>query len=248
MISPSAQATHQSLTSTTLKAIPASKRCFDILCCLLALPFLGLAALFVAALTSLTSPGPIFFRQERVGYRGRRFKLYKFRTMHVSAETSSHQNHFAELVRSNTPMQKLDVRGDARLVFGGRLIRAAGLDELPQIINILRGDMSLVGPRPSIPYEYEQFSKAQRERFDAVPGLTGLWQVSGKNRTTFAEMIQFDIEYARTQSLWLDLKIVVMTIPALLVQISDLRRAKRQAARQASAFANPPIQSAQTAR
>ena len=161
----------------SLNAIPASKRVLDILCCLFALPVLGLAALFVAALTSLTSPGPIFFRQERVGYRGRRFRLYKFRTMHVSAETASHQSHFAELVRSNTPMQKLDARGDSRLIFGGWLLRASGLDELPQIINVLRGDMSLVGPRPCIPYEYEQYTKAQRERFEAAPGLTGLWQV-----------------------------------------------------------------------
>lgn len=229
-------------------SIPSWKRALDISCCLLAMPFLGVVALFVATLTSLTSPGPIFFRQERVGYRGRRFKLYKFRTMHVSAETTSHQNHFAELVRSNTPMQKLDARGDARLIFGGWLIRASGLDELPQIINVLLGDMSLVGPRPCIPYEYEQYSKAQRERFNAAPGLTGLWQVSGKNRTTFEEMVQFDIEYSRTQSLWLDVKIMALTLPALLIQISDVRKAKRNArTSEATVFQNSPIHSAQTA-
>lgn len=169
--------------------------------------------------------------------------------MHVSAETVSHQNHFAELVRSKTPMQKLDARGDSRLIFGGWLIRAAGLDELPQIINVLRGDMSLVGPRPCIPYEYEQYSAQQRERFSAAPGLTGLWQVSGKNRTTFDEMVQFDIEYARTQSLWLDLKIMTLTLPALLIQISDVRKAKRRArATVPAAFEDSPIHSAQTAR
>lgn len=248
MISTPVRPLSRPATYNTLKATPASKRALDIICCLLALPFLGLAALFVAALTSLTSPGPIFFRQERVGYRGRRFKLYKFRTMHVSAETASHQSHFAELVRSNTPMQKLDARGDARLVFGGWLIRASGLDELPQIINVLRGDMSLVGPRPCIPYEYEQYSAEQRKRFNAVPGLTGLWQVSGKNRTTFEEMVQFDIEYARTQSLLLDLKIVLMTLPALLTQINDLRKAKSLARTSSTAFQNPPIHSAQTVR
>jgi lipopolysaccharide/colanic/teichoic acid biosynthesis glycosyltransferase len=248
MISTSDRAIHAAAPAS-LNAIPASKRVLDILCCLLALPVLGAAALFVAALTSLTSPGPIFFRQERVGYRGRRFRLYKFRTMHVSAETNSHQNHFAELVRSNTPMQKLDARGDSRLIFGGWLLRASGLDELPQIINVLRGEMSLVGPRPCIPYEYDQYSHAQRERFDAAPGLTGLWQVSGKNRTTFEEMVQFDIEYARNQSLALDLKIMLLTLPALLIQISDVRKAKRSARATAPAtFQNPPIHSAQTAR
>jgi len=247
MISSPAQA-YTTDTATTA-AIPSWKRALDISLCLLALPVLGVVALFVAALTSLTSPGPIFFRQERVGFRGRRFKLYKFRTMHVSAETASHQNHFAELVRSNTPMQKLDARGDSRLIFGGWLLRASGLDELPQIINVLRGDMSLVGPRPCIPYEYEQYSKAQRERFNAAPGLTGLWQVSGKNRTTFEEMVQFDIEYSRTQSLALDLKIMTLTLPALLTQISDVRKAKRKArTSSAPVFESAPIHSAQTAR
>jgi lipopolysaccharide/colanic/teichoic acid biosynthesis glycosyltransferase len=248
MISTSDRAIHAAAPAS-LNAISASKRVLDILCCLAALPILGVAALLVAALTSLTSPGPIFFRQERVGYRGRRFRLYKFRTMHVSAETTSHQNHFAELVRSNTPMQKLDARGDSRLIFGGWLLRASGLDELPQIINVLRGEMSLVGPRPCIPYEYDQYSHAQRERFHAAPGLTGLWQVSGKNRTTFEEMVQFDIEYARNQSLALDLKIMLLTLPALLIQISDVRKAKRSARATAPAtFQNPPIHSAQTAR
>lgn len=248
MISSPDRASHFNASATS-NAIPSWKRALDIFCCLFALPVLGILAVFVAALTSLTSPGPIFFRQERVGHRGRRFKLYKFRTMHVRAETASHQTHFAELVRSNTPMQKLDARGDSRLIFGGWLIRAAGLDELPQIINVLRGDMSLVGPRPCIPYEYDQFSKAQLERFTAVPGLTGLWQVSGKNRTTFDEMIQFDIEYARTQSLWLDLKIIALTLPALLIQISDVRKAKRTARPSGQvSFQDTSIHSAQTAR
>src|SRR5882724_5607830 len=116
---------------------PRWKRLIDVACCIAALPFLALATLLMALLTSFTSPGPIFFQQERVGYRGRKFKLYKFRTMHTSAETASHRAHFAELVRSNTPMQKMDTRGDSRLITGGWLLRASGLDELPQIINIL---------------------------------------------------------------------------------------------------------------
>jgi exopolysaccharide production protein ExoY len=206
--------------------VPRWKRTIDILCCLAALPALVVCAFFATVLTTLASPGPIFFKQERVGLRGRRFNLYKFRTMHVSADTASHAAHFASLVRSKGPMQKLDGRGDSRLIPGGWLLRASGLDELPQIINVLRGEMSLVGPRPCIPYEYTQYSAEQRERFSVVPGLTGLWQVSGKNRTTFDEMIQLDVRYARSRSLALDLKIMLRTLPALLTQISDTRKAK----------------------
>jgi lipopolysaccharide/colanic/teichoic acid biosynthesis glycosyltransferase len=209
--------------------IPWWKRATDVACCLVALPLLGLVSIIAALLVAIASPGPIFFRQDRVGYRGQRFKLYKFRTMHVQAETSCHEAHFAELVRSNARMEKLDARGDARLVPGGWLLRASGLDELPQIINVLRGEMSVVGPRPSIPYEYEQYSPAQRERFACVPGLTGLWQVSGKNRTTFEQMVSLDIEYSHRSSPWLDFGIIALTIPALCTQIEDTRKAKRAA-------------------
>lgn len=195
------------------------------------LPFFAAATLLVSVFLVLVSPGPIFFRQERIGYMGRKFVLYKFRTMRMNAETASHRAHFSELVRSNRPMQKLDAKRDTRLVPGGWLLRASGLDELPQIINVLRGEMSIVGPRPCIPYEYEQYSAWQRARFSSAPGLTGLWQVSGKNRTTFDEMIRLDIAYSQRKSLWLDLKIVALTIPALCRQIADthfLRRVRAQ--------------------
>jgi exopolysaccharide production protein ExoY len=141
-----------------------------------------------------------------------------------------HQAHCDQLIQSNAPMVKMDSRGDSRLIPGGWLIRASGLDELPQILNVLRGEMSLIGPRPCVPYEYERYQPWQRERFDAVPGLSGLWQVSGKNRTTFEEMMRLDIHYARHVSWWLDLRIIVMTIPALIVQISDTRRGRKSPA------------------
>ena len=124
-------------------------------------------------------------------------------------------------------MTKMDARGDSRIIPFGRLLRASGLDELPQLINVLKGEMSLVGPRPCLPYEVEKYLPWQKERFDAVPGLTGLWQVCGKNRTTFTKMMQLDIEYARKKNLWLDLKIIFKTIPALLVQMRDLRQKKK---------------------
>jgi lipopolysaccharide/colanic/teichoic acid biosynthesis glycosyltransferase len=211
-------------------AIPAWKRAIDILGCLAALPVLMLCTLVMTLVTKLVSPGPVLFRQERVGYKGRRFKIYKFRSMHVRADPVGHQNYFKELVGSNAPMAKLDSRGDSRLLPGARLLRATGLDELPQVINVLRGEMSLVGPRPCLPTEAELYQPWQRERFDTLPGLTGLWQVSGKNRTTFEEMMHLDIRYTRTKAFWLDLRIIVLTLPALLEQVYDTRTGRRSSA------------------
>ena len=212
--------------------MPAWKRAIDLAACAVALPFLALATLVMTILTRLVSPGPVFFRQQRVGLGGATFYLYKFRTMKVNAATAGHENYYKQLMASCTPMQKLDGKGDTRLIPGGWFLRALGLDELPQIINVLRGEMSLIGPRPCLPYEYEAYTPAQQHRLDATPGLTGLWQVSGKNRTTFDEMVSLDVEYAGNFNLWLDLKIIVLTVPALLRQLSDTRSA-RQAARAA---------------
>jgi len=208
---------------------PGWKRITDIVCCFLALPIFALLTLFMCVLTRICSPGPVFFRQERVGFRGRRFLCYKFRTMVVRADNDVHRKHFANLVDSNAPMVKIDARGDSRLIPGAWLLRAIGLDELPQIINVLRGDMSLVGPRPCIPYEYEMFLPWQRERLETLPGLTGLWQVSGKNRTTFEEMMHLDIKYVRTKTWWSDMRIIFLTIPAMMIQFYDTRRQRKQA-------------------
>ena len=153
--------------------------------------------------------------------------------MHVGADTSNHQAYFAGLMNSNVPMQKLDAKGDSRLIPLGWLLRASGMDELPQVINVLKGDMSLIGPRPCIPYEYENYSISQRARFQTHPGLTGLWQVSGKNRTTFDRMIQLDIQYANERTLALDLKILLLTVPAVLSQILEMCRARWGGAQQA---------------
>ena len=206
--------------------MPTFKRTIDIAFSLAAMPFLGLCVLLMAILHKFSAPGPIFFLQERVGHRGSRFKIYKFRTMATGADSSLQQAYFSRLMGSSVPMVKMDARGDSRLIPAGWLIRAAGLDELPQIINVLRGDMSLVGPRPCLPYEFNEYLPWQRERFDAVPGLTGLWQVSGKNRTTFEEMIRLDIEYARNRSPGLDIKIILLTLPAIAAQIHDTRTAR----------------------
>lgn len=215
-------------------ALPLWKRALDIFCCLLAMPFLAVVALWTLAITQIAAPGPILFRQERIGHNGRRFSLYKFRTMHVSANVAQHQAHFSRLMKSNEPMEKLDARHDTRLIPGGWLMRASGFDELPQVINILRGEMSVVGPRPCISYEFDQYSMWQRRRLESVPGLTGLWQVSGKNRTTFCEMVLLDIAYGENLSPLQDIGIILRTVPALWVQVSDTRKS-RQAVPQLSA-------------
>jgi len=195
----------------------------DVILILLALPLLIPLVILIISIIRTVSKGPVLFQQERVGYLGKRFMCLKFRTMFVGSDTGIHQGHLNHLQNSDAPMVKMDVQGDSRIIPLGILLRSSGLDELPQMINVLRGEMSLVGPRPCLQYESDKYLPWQRERFNAVPGLTGLWQVSGKNRTTFVEMIQLDIEYARNQSLWLDLRIIFMTIPALLIQMADTR-------------------------
>jgi len=209
--------------------MPGWKRNIDLIGCVAALPLLLLCTLVMWILSWLISPGPVFFCQERVGHRGKRFKIYKFRTMFTGADTRVHQAHFKQLMQSNTPMVKLDSRRDARLIPGAWLLRASGLDELPQLINVLRGEMSIVGPRPCLPAENESYLPHQRERLNAVPGLTGLWQVSGKNRTTFEEMIRLDIHYSRHLALVTDVRIILTTLPALLIQIVDTHRLRKTA-------------------
>jgi lipopolysaccharide/colanic/teichoic acid biosynthesis glycosyltransferase len=203
--------------------IPFWKRALDLACLFVALPAILLLMAALALFIKLVSRGPAFFRQERVGFRCRRFVCFKFRTMHVNADTSIHRQHLSELLQRNTPMVKMDAKGDPRLIPGGAWLRATGLDELPQVFNVLRGEMSLVGPRPCVPYEFERYLPAQRVRFDTLPGLTGLWQVRGKNKTTFTEMIELDIEYVRRKSLWLDLRIMAETFGALTKQVREVR-------------------------
>jgi lipopolysaccharide/colanic/teichoic acid biosynthesis glycosyltransferase len=202
--------------------VPLWKRVLDICCLLIAVPTLLPMLLIIAIAIKVGSKGPVLFKQERVGVLGKRFIIFKFRTMIAGADTAVHETHAASLIESNRPMTKLDAHGDERLIPFGRMLRVAGLDELPQLINVLRGDMSFVGPRPCLPSEYNRYLPWQRERFLTLPGLTGLWQVSGKNRTTFKEMIDLDIQYVRMPSLWLDLKIILKTIPAVMVEVRDI--------------------------
>ena len=152
--------------------------------------------------------------------------ILKFRTMKVNVETTSHERHLEQLIDANCPMTKLDASGDPRIIRGGLVLRATGLDELPQLFNVLRGEMSLVGPRPCTRYEFQRYQVWQRARVCAQPGLTGYWQVNGKNKTTFTEMIQMDIFYAKKMSLWLDLMIMLRTPAALIEQLHEVVRSR----------------------
>lgn len=196
-----------------------TKRLFDlILIAALSGPLL-MTGVLVALWIKLASKGPVLFRQERCGLRGAPIIIYKFRTMVVNADTESHRRHVQDLVRSGRALTKLDSVNDPRLIPGARFLRNSGLDELPQLLNVLQGDLSLVGPRPCLPEEHALFPPAHRERFETLPGITGYWQVSGKNGTTFDEMVALDVHYVRNRSVWLDASIVLRTPGVLARQL-----------------------------
>jgi lipopolysaccharide/colanic/teichoic acid biosynthesis glycosyltransferase len=155
---------------------------------------------------------------------GRHFSIWKFRTMQVSAETQTHEHYFRELMRVDRPMTKLDAYGDPRLAPFGRFLRASGLDELPQIFNVLCGEVSLVGPRPCTPNEFAHYEPWQLERVNGLPGLTGYWQVNGKNKTTFNEMIMMDLFYLENMSILLDVKIMLKTGAVIAGQLLEFQR------------------------
>ncbi len=205
--------------------MPGWKSSLDLTWILLSLPIWLPLMLFLMLLTRIASPGPVFYRQKRVGLGGRHFFIWKFRTMKLSAETQTHEHYFQELMRVDRPMTKLDAHGDPRLAPFGRILRASGLDELPQIFNVLCGEMSLVGPRPCLPNEFAHYEPWQRERVNGLPGLTGYWQVNGKNKTTFNEMIAMDLFYLKNMSILLDLKIMLKTCAVIAEQLFESRPA-----------------------
>jgi lipopolysaccharide/colanic/teichoic acid biosynthesis glycosyltransferase len=217
------------IMSIAAPPLPPWKRVVDvILSCLLLLvlsPLFFMVGLFIKTV----SRGPVFYRHERIGRLGRPFTMWKFRTMLVNCDNSVHQNYLKTLIHAGRKsMQKLDEGQDQRLLPFGRVLRKTCIDELPQLINVLLGDMSLVGPRPCLRYEANEFLPWHHQRFDSLPGMTGLWQVSGKNRTTFRQMMEFDIRYGRRHSLRQDLAILLMTPQAVLAQIADTLRNRRE--------------------
>jgi lipopolysaccharide/colanic/teichoic acid biosynthesis glycosyltransferase len=186
-------------------------------------PILALVAIIIR----LDSPGPVFFRQTRVGMGGRPFDMWKFRTMVRDAPDELHRDLVLPLVRGcagekpergEGPTRRIyKLADDPRITRVGGWLRRTSLDEIPQLFNVLRGEMSLVGPRPPVTYEYDAYDVWQLERLEMPQGMTGLWQVSGRNRLSYRRMHELDIEYVRRWSLWLDFKILAMTLRAVVV-------------------------------
>jgi lipopolysaccharide/colanic/teichoic acid biosynthesis glycosyltransferase len=201
------------------------KRALDVFGSVAALLLLSPLFLAIAAAIRLTSRGPILFRQQRVGQYVRTFTFLKFRSMHVASDESLHRDYVQRLIARNAAAEGVEedqrptfkIRNDPRVTRVGRMLRRTSLDELPQFINVLRGEMSLVGPRPPIPYEYACYETWHRGRLLTVkPGITGLWQVRGRSRVNFDDMVRLDLKYAETWSIWLDLKILCLTPAAVL--------------------------------
>lgn len=194
------------------------KRALDVIGSLFALTILMPVFISVGLLVKLTSPGPILFCQKRVGRYGKEFNFYKFRTMYTGNNPHIHQEYVAKLIagKLNESDGVYKIVNDPRITPLGRFLRKSSLDELPQFVNILKNDMSLVGPRPPLPYEFERYQTWHKRRvLELKPGLTGLWQVEGRSRTTFDEMVRMDLRYAIERSLWVDVKIILQTPSAI---------------------------------
>ncbi len=201
-----------------------AKRVLDIVFTLLILLPLCIVFVIVAVAIRMDSDGPIIYRQKRVGLRGAEFNLYKFRSMYVNTNDSAHRDAIVKYMNG----QEMNVGTAAAITFQfklsddprvtrvGRFIRKTSIDELPQFFNVLRGEMTLVGPRPPLPYEVELYTPHNWLRLSGKPGLTGIWQVYGRSRVTFQNMVEMDIDYLHHQSLWEDLKLIALTVPVMI--------------------------------
>ena len=201
------------------------KRGMDIVGSLLLLALFSPIFLAIAVAIKLTSQGPVLFRQQRVGEHGTAFTFLKFRSMYVNNDASLHREYVRKLIVGQAAKQPTNGAGegifkltnDPRITPVGNFLRRTSMDELPQFLNVLRGDMSLVGPRPPVPYEVEAYATWHRRRLlEAKPGITGLWQVQGRSRVGFDDMVRLDLRYARSCSPWLDLKILAQTPRAVI--------------------------------
>jgi len=205
------------------KAALSAKRALDVVVSGSALLLLSPLLTIIAVAIKLTSKGPVVFRQGRVGQYGKPFTFLKFRSMYVNNDPSIHKEYVTKLITGKTASNQdgakvYKITNDPRITPLGRFLRKTSLDELPQLINVLLGEMSLIGPRPPVPYEFETYDIWHRRRvLEIKPGITGLWQVNGRSRTSFDDMVRLDLKYARVWSVWLDLKILAQT-PAAVIQ------------------------------
>jgi lipopolysaccharide/colanic/teichoic acid biosynthesis glycosyltransferase len=201
-----------------------AKRLLDIVLTLLLLLPICIVIVIVAMLIRLDSPGPIFYRQKRVGLCGTEFSIFKFRSMYVNSDNSVHRNAVVKYMNGQEMNVgtaaaikfKFKLSDDPRVTRVGRFIRKTSIDELPQFFNVLRGEMTLVGPRPPLPYEVEYYTPFHWLRLSGKPGLTGIWQVHGRSRVNFQSMVEMDIEYLQHQSFWEDLKLIALTVPVMI--------------------------------
>jgi exopolysaccharide biosynthesis polyprenyl glycosylphosphotransferase len=193
--------------------MPLTKRALDVLISALALTLLSPLIVVVAFLVKVESKGSAVFKQERVGLNGVPFTMWKFRSMFIDAEA---RRLVLELENEMPTGVTFKMKKDPRITRVGAMIRKTSIDELPQLLNVLKGDMSLVGPRPPLPSEVLQYSRADRHRLTVTPGITCIWQISGRSNIPFEQQVKLDIQYIEKQSLWLDLWILLQTIPAVL--------------------------------
>lgn len=208
----------QYFESLLAPSIPIWKRVIDLLFVFLVTIMFSPVFILLCVFIKIISPGPIFYQQERVGYLKKNFTLWKFRTMHLDADNTLHLNHIENLINNGKPLAKIE--NDKRIIPCGNILRLLCLDEFAQLLNIALGEMSVVGPRPDVLYSVQHYKQWHNRRFDTLPGLTGLWQVNGKNDTTFEKMMRLDIKYIQERSFWLECKIIAMTIPAIMKQVS----------------------------
>lgn len=199
-----------------------AKRLIDIILCLIAFPLLSPLMLLVAVLIKLDSAGPVLFKQKRIGKGGRPFEIYKFRTMRHNCDKSGHQEFMKQYIQGQIsgdgnedhPIYKPPIQNQITPV--GKFLRKTSIDELPQLWNVLVGEMSLVGPRPNVPWEVEAYDSWHNERLEVKPGITGLAQVKGRSGIKFSELVSYDVEYVKNQSVFFDIKIIWWTVMAVL--------------------------------
>ncbi len=212
----------EQITLNFRNIMPWWKRPLDIFGASIGILVLTPLFFIVALYIKIISPnGPVFFKQERIGLSGRPFTMWKLRTMKPNIDSSAHKAYLASLIHAEEDVPMTKNNDKSQFLFFGRVLRKSCVDELPQLINVFKGEMSMVGPRPPVAYEVEEYEKWHHSRFDTLPGMTGLWQVSGKNRLSFNQMIRLDIRYGRHLSFWQEIWILLWTPVAILGQIKD---------------------------